>query len=122
VQLCDAFNEVDFGEWKGAELKAIRTDPRWDKWNTFRTGHVIPDGETMVQIQSRVASELIRLKDQFPDEHIAVFSHGDPIRAALCYWLGMPLDCLHRLQVDPGSISTVRVDDLTAVVQSINVM
>ncbi|HMJ88702.1 MAG TPA: histidine phosphatase family protein, partial [Candidatus Acidoferrum sp.] len=66
-------------------------------------------------------SELVRLRNQLPDEHIAVFSHGDPIRAALCYWLGMPLDFLNRLQVDPGSVSTVRVDDRTAVVQSINV-
>lgn len=120
VQINEAFNEVDFGEWKGAELKAIQDDPRWKKWNAFRTGHVIPAGETMAQIQSRITSELIRLKNAFPGEHIAIVSHGDPIRAALCYWLGMPLDFLHRLQVDPGSVSIVRVDDATAIVTSLN--
>jgi broad specificity phosphatase PhoE len=121
IQISEALNEVDFGEWKGAELKAIQDDPRWKKWNAFRTGHILPDGETMVQIQSRVVTELIRLKNALPGEHIAIFSHGDPIRAALCHWLGMPLDFLHRLQIDPGSISVVRLDDAAAIVTSLNV-
>jgi len=121
VQISEAFNEVDFGEWMGAELTTVQKDPRWRQWIAFRGSHVIPGGETMVQIQSRVASELIRLKNDFPQQHIAIFSHGDPIRAALCHWLGMPLDFLNRLKVDPGSISVVTVNDAVAIVESLNV-
>jgi len=120
IETSEAINEVQFGEWKGAKMKALDDDPRWQHWNRFRTGHVIPQGETMIEIQARVASEMIRLKDSFPDQHVALFSHGDPIRAALCYWLGMPLDFLPRLQADTGSISIVRVDDSTAIVQAMN--
>jgi broad specificity phosphatase PhoE len=121
VQIREALNEVDFGEWQGAEMKPLAEDPRWKNWNEFRTGHVLPGGETMVQIQSRFANEMIRLKNGFPGEHIAVFSHGDPIRAALCYWLGMSLDFLLRLRVDPGAISIVAVDDRAAIVHAINI-
>lgn len=122
IQISEPLNEVDFGEWKGAELKTVQSDPRWTQWNQFRTGHQIPGGETMVQIQSRIASELIRMKNVFRGEHVALFSHGDPIRAALCYWLGMPLDFLMRLEVAPGSVSVVSVDDQTAIVRSMNMV
>lgn len=121
VQIHEAFTEVDFGEWQGAEMKSLAEDPHWKHWNHFRTGHVLPGGETMVQIQWRFASELIRLKNEHHDEHVAIFSHGDPIRAGLCYWLGMPLDFLTRLRVDPGSINIVSVDDRTAIVHAINI-
>jgi len=122
LEISEALNEVDFGDWQGAEMSALDADERWRNWNAFRAGHKIPNGETMIAIQSRVASEMIRLKNELPEKHIALVSHGDPIRAVLCYWLGMPLDFLHRLEVAPGSLSIVRVGDHEAVVQSVNVI
>jgi probable phosphoglycerate mutase len=121
VQISEALNEVDFGEWHGAEMKALDQDKRWREWNEFRGGHQLPRGETMIHIQSRVVSEMIRLRNQFPDEHVALFSHGDPIRAALCHWLGMPLDFLQRLEAATGSVSIVSIDDRTAIVREMNV-
>jgi probable phosphoglycerate mutase len=120
VEVSEAINEVDFGEWHGAEMKMLDADARWQKWNSFRGGHQIPGGETMIQIQSRVVSEMIQLRNQFAAGEIAMFTHGDPIRAALCHWLGMPLDFVHRLQVDAGSICTVAIDEQTAIVRELN--
>ena len=39
--------------------------------------------------------------------HVAIVSHGDVIRAALMYFLGMPLDLLHRIEISPARISMV---------------
>lgn len=120
VQICEAINEVDFGEWQGAETHVLKSDERWRQWNAFRSAHILPGGETMVSIQARMANEMIRLRLAHRGEEIALFSHGDPIRAALCYWLGMPLERLHQLEVAPGSISPVQVDDWSATVAAIN--
>ena len=38
-------------------------------------------------------------------------SHADPIRAALAYFLGMPLDLLLRLEISPASVSVLQLDD-----------
>jgi broad specificity phosphatase PhoE len=122
IEISAALNEVDFGEWQGATMSDLAGDERWSKWNSFRTGHVIPGGETMIAIQARMADEMIRLKNKFPGEHIALFSHGDPLRAVLCYWLGMPLDFIQRLEIAPGSISEVAVDADTAIVRRMNVL
>ena len=120
IKISEALDEVDFAEWQGAKMSELATDERWGRWNSFRTGHVIPRGETMIAIQARMADEMIRLKNKFPGEHMALFSHGDPIRAVLCYWLGMPLDFIQRLEIAPGSISEVAIDHGTVTVRSLN--
>lgn len=74
----------------------------------------------MISIQARMANAMIGLAHKYPNEEIALFSHGDPLRAALCYWLGMPLDHLLRLDVAPGSISIVRLNEWSVQVPVIN--
>lgn len=122
VQISEAFNEVDFGDWQGAEMQALKANEQWTRWTKFRGGHQLPRGEFVISIQARVVSEMIRFKDQFPGEHIAIVSHGDPIRAALCHWLGIPLDFMVRFDIAPGSISIVALFDDSAVVQGMNLL
>ena len=120
VQISDAINEVDFGAWQGAEMATLAADDRWRRWTKYRSGHRLPAGETVIGIQARVVNEMIRLRDEFPGEHLALVSHGDPIRAALCHWLGIPLDFMVRFEVAPGSVSVVVLDADQACVQCIN--
>jgi probable phosphoglycerate mutase len=121
VQISEAINEVDFGAWQGAEMATLAADDRWRRWTKYRSAHRLPAGETVIGIQARVVNEMIRLRDEFPDEHLALVSHGDPIRAALCHWLGIPLDFMVRFEVAPGSVSVVVLDAEQACVQCINV-
>jgi len=43
-------------------------------------------------------------------DNLFVVSHGDVIRAALVFALGMPLDFYARIEVATASLSTVRID------------
>jgi broad specificity phosphatase PhoE len=122
VQISEAINEVDFGDWQGAEMTALRDQEEWHRWVKFRSGLRLPRGEMMVNIQARVISEMIRLKEQFASEHVALFSHGDPIRSALCHWLGMPLDYMVRMEVAPGSVNVVILNENQPYVQGINLL
>jgi probable phosphoglycerate mutase len=107
----NAFIEIDYGEWTGREIQDLDPEPRWRKYNHFRSGHRIPGGEMTIEIQARVASELMRLRTDHPGQTVAIFSHGDIIRAALTYALGMPIDHFLRLEVAPASVSTLRVGE-----------
>lgn len=122
VQISPAINEVDFGDWQGQEMTALNANEEWRRWTRFRGGHQLPRGEFMVAIQARVVSEMIRLKDQFRGEQIALFSHGDPIRSALCHWLGMPLDYMVRFEIATGSVSIVNLSDEGVSVQGMNLL
>ncbi len=107
VQLCDDLIEVDFGDWTGRNISELEPLESWKQWNLRRGLATIPNGETMLRIQVRMVSTMQRLNRQFPDVAIALVSHGDPIRAAVAACLGMPLDMLHRLEIDFASVSLV---------------
>ncbi len=111
LDISPALLEIDFGEWMGKTFAALERREDWRQWNAFRSGGRTPAGESMLQVQGRVVGEIERLRRQWPDEHIALFSHGDPIRSAVMYYLGMPLDLLHRLEVSTASLSVLAIDN-----------
>jgi broad specificity phosphatase PhoE len=110
VNIVDDLAELDFGEWTGLTFDEVRKDPRWPEWATHRSLSCIPGGETMRHVQRRVVEAVMEMRAAHPDDHIAVVSHGDVIRAALVFALGMPLDFYARIEVATGSLSTMRID------------
>ena len=110
VNIRDDLAELDFGEWTGLTFDEVRKDARWPAWATHRSLSCIPGGETMRAVQRRVTEALIELREAHPDESIVVVSHGDVIRAALVFALGMPLDFYARIEVATASLSTMRID------------
>jgi probable phosphoglycerate mutase len=120
VEISEEVMEVDFGEWNGAELNALQGNTHWARYNAYRSGTRIPDGELVIEIQSRFVRKLEELKKSDPAGVIAIFSHGDPIRSALCYYLGIPLDFLHRFEISPGSYSVLKLEDWGPEVLNIN--
>ena len=110
VTILDDLAELDFGEWTGLTFDEVRKHPRWPEWASHRSISCIPGGETMREVQRRVVEALIEMRSQHPDDHVVVVSHGDVIRAALVFALGMPLDFYGRIEVATASLSTVRID------------
>jgi broad specificity phosphatase PhoE len=106
----DDLIELDFGEWTGATFDSIRADPRWQAWSTQRSLATIPGGESMRAVQQRVVATVVELNERHPHETVLLVSHGDVIRSALVFLLGMPLDFYNRIEIGQGSISTVRID------------
>jgi broad specificity phosphatase PhoE len=100
-------NEVDFGDWTGLTLAALAEIPAWREFNTRRSTTRIPNGEIISEVVARVSEELDRLRRQHESELVAVVSHGDVLRGLLSHVLGMPLDLLHRLEVEPASVSVL---------------
>jgi broad specificity phosphatase PhoE len=112
--------EFEFGDWTGARFSEVDFDPHWQRFNAVRSLVSPPGGELMLQVQQRVVSALLELAAACPDGCVAAVSHGDVIRAALMYFLGMPLDFVHRLEVAPASISIVTLDGHAPVVRRVN--
>jgi probable phosphomutase (TIGR03848 family) len=110
VETNHELNELDFGEWTGQTFDEVRKHPRWPEWAAHRSISCIPGGETMREVQRRVVEALIEMRERHPDEGVVVVSHGDVIRAALVFALGMPLDFYGRIEVATASLSTVRID------------
>jgi probable phosphoglycerate mutase len=109
VQTSEDLNEVDFGKWTGSTFGALDQEPHWKSFNRLRSMTRVPGGELMLQTQTRMVSALEMLREQHPDERIAIVSHGDPIRSALIYYAGIPMDFIQRIRVDLASVSVLRL-------------
>jgi probable phosphoglycerate mutase len=112
--------EVDFGDWTGMTFDQVRADERWRPWQTCRSVAAIPGGESWRHVQDRTVAALFELRGAHLEGTVVVVSHGDVIRAALLFVLGMPLDFYNRIEVVTGSISTIVIDGAALRVTAIN--
>ena len=110
VRSADELNELDFGAWTGKAIDELDPQQAWRRFNVFRSGTRIPDGELMLEAQTRIVGLMLRLAERHANRTVALVSHGDVIKAALCYFLGMPLDLCRRIEIGPASLSIVRLD------------
>jgi probable phosphoglycerate mutase len=111
IQYREDVLELDFGEWTGLTFDAVRTDERWQVWRDCRSIATIPGGESMRQVQERTVKALFDLRQTHRDGRVLIVSHGDVIRAALLFALGMPLDFYSRIEVGLASINTIHIDN-----------
>ncbi|HUS33933.1 MAG TPA: histidine phosphatase family protein [Verrucomicrobiae bacterium] len=122
LEIAPEITELDFGEWNGATFDKLNADPRWATWNQYRSITRMPGGELMSEVQGRVVRFLESLHARNANGPFALFSHGDSIRAAICYWTATPLDLLPRFEIDPASISILRIGPEGPRVVALNMM
>lgn len=116
----ESLNEIDFGDWTGQTIEDLKTHPLWSAWNEFRSGTRIPGGESMLETQSRIVRELENLCSRHPQECVALFSHGDVIKSAVAYALGVPLDMFRRIEIGLASVSVIEIGDFGPWVLAVN--
>lgn len=107
----EELNEIDIGDWTNCTMDAIDEKPGWSDWNTFRSCARPPGGELMLEAQARVVSLVSELRAKHPGALVALFSHGDIVKGALAHYLGVHLDLFHRIDIDPASVSVVRIEN-----------
>jgi probable phosphomutase (TIGR03848 family) len=105
--------EVDYGEWTGAELKALAKQPLWKVVQGQPAAATFPGGEGLAAMAARAVATVRRWDatleaERGPGSVWAAVSHGDVIKAVLADALGLHLDAFQRIVVDPGSVSVVR--------------
>ena len=120
IEYRDDLIELDFGEWTGLTFDAVRKDERWHVWSTCRSIASVPGGESMRDLQERVVRALFQLRQAHREATALIVSHGDVIRAALLFALGMPLDFYWRIEIGLASLSTIDINDSGIRVLAVN--
>jgi probable phosphoglycerate mutase len=120
TRIAPAFHELDFGDWTGKKFVELDQIERWKQWNAFRLLTRPPNGEMMIEAQTRFVIELQRLRVERPNEVFAIFSHGDPLKSVLMFFLGMSLEHYHLLDISMGSFSVLSVDNWKAQLTGFN--
>lgn len=120
VETHEALNEIDFGAWAGRDFDDLAPLPQWQRWNAFRSGAPSDGGESMLAAQARIVAQLQAFHQQHNGHCIAIVSHCDLLKAALAYYLGVPLDLFQRIEISPASISILELSDYAPRITRVN--
>lgn len=120
VRIHEGLNECDFGLWTGRRLKALYKLPAWRTVQRSPSNFRFPEGESFLEMQSRIAAALNELARAHRGKTIVAVSHADTIKAAVAHALGMHLDMFQRLAVSPASQTVLQLGAGAPVVVSVN--
>ncbi|HEX9029114.1 MAG TPA: histidine phosphatase family protein [Anaerolineales bacterium] len=113
--------ETEPGEWTGRSLKSLRRKKEWRKVQTTPALFRFPQGESIAEAQFRICQELKELAASHGDKDTLIcISHSDPIKLAIAYFIGLPLDQYQRLQVNTASINALFIGELGSHLVSLN--
>lgn len=107
VRVCRGLLEAEFGDWTGAELKALRKLPEWKQVQRNPSDFRFPGGESFIEMQARIVTALETLVEAHPGKVVVAVSHADPIKAAVAHATGAHLDLFQRIVISPCSVSAV---------------
>jgi probable phosphoglycerate mutase len=99
--------ECDFGEWTGAELKALGKLPEWKQVQRYPSGFRFPAGESFSEMQVRINDAIATMVRTHPGKTVVAVSHADPIKAVIAYAMGTHLDLFQRIVVSPCSVTAI---------------
>jgi probable phosphoglycerate mutase len=111
----DRFGECHYGDWTGQPLKRLAREPLWRVVQAHPGAARFPgaDGESFLDMQHRAVSAIRDWNTRLgPDTAYLVCSHGDVIKSIIADSLGMHIDMLQRIQVDPASLTVIRYTPL----------
>jgi len=112
--------EMDFGEWTGSELKALRKLPEWETIQRYPSGFQFPGGEAFSAMRARMAATIAGLCQRHPGQAVVAVSHADTIKAAVSDALGTHLDLFQRIVVSPCSVTAISYSPSGPVVLAVN--
>lgn len=107
VTVRPGLGETRYGDWTGRTLKELKEEDLWPVVQVYPSGVRFPGGESMPEVQARLVAELDSIRDAHEGQTAAVVSHSDPIKLAVAYYAGMPVDLFQRLTVSPASVTAL---------------
>lgn len=111
----ERFGECRYGDWTGKPLKRLAREPLWRVVQAHPAAARFPghDGESFLDMQHRAVAAIRDWNSRLGPEGVyLVCSHGDVIKSIIADSLGMHIDMLQRIQVDPASLTAIRYTPL----------
>jgi len=114
--------EADLGKWQGRSWKVLRLTKAWKIVQEAPSRFRFPEGESFAEAQLRYVNALDRIakKHNRPKDIVAAVFHADPIKLAVAYFLGLPLDHFQRLGCNTGSLTMLHLSEAWANLVTLN--
>lgn len=112
--------ECDFGDWTGQSLRRLMKKPEWTTVQRAPSMFRFPDGESFVEMQTRMADAVDRIRRHHAGKTVVCVSHADPIKALVAHATGTPLDLFQRIVISTCSVTAIMYTDSSPIVLTVN--
>jgi len=108
VEVDERLVELDYGDWDGRPVGAVSAE-EWAQWRRDLE-FAPPGGESLAALARRVREACTSLTEiAADDETVVAVTHVSPVKAALCWALGVHDAVVWRTFVAPASITRIAV-------------
>ncbi|PSW05979.1 histidine phosphatase family protein [Photobacterium lipolyticum] len=111
VNVIEQWQEIDFGDWDGIPYAQLwqqekeRLSQYWaDPWS-----HTPPNGETLVDFDSRVHNAFQQLLRDHAGKHLLVVTHAGVMRQLIQQLLKLPKDDTHLSRIELPYASRIKI-------------
>ena len=104
--------EAELGaRWEGLPWTEVKTARR-EEWEAYlhRPHEIAFVEETFERLGERMAAAIRAIAARHAGGEVAVVSHGDPIKTAICRFTGIPIARMHEVRVPTGAVATLDLD------------
>lgn len=120
VRIRQDLGELGMGDWTGKTIKELENEELWKKLQSTPAEVRVPGGESFVEMQQRLVGAIDAIAAAHPKEIVAIVSHADPLKSAIAYYLGMPLNDFQRLAVNPASVTIFMLSEKNRLLYTLN--
>jgi probable phosphoglycerate mutase len=110
--------ELDYGEWDSRPVADITPD-EWAAWRADPS-FAPPGGESLMELDHRVAAACDELISEAEELKVAVFTHVSPIKSTIAWALGVSEQISWRLNVAQAQITRIVIRDGRPVITAFN--
>jgi len=110
----DKLKEINGGDWEGRGWDELAgTWPNeYHTWENKPHVHQMPNGESMLEFQMRLADEINHIIHRNKGKNICIVTHGTAIKALMCFFLGCELDEMINIKwYDNTSVTIIEWDN-----------
>lgn len=116
--------EINYGDWQGLHREQVRQEwpELWQKLRIYSPDVVIPNGESLEQVNRRTIRAFNTIITSEPGGQVAIVTHQGILKAMVAYILNAPNIVCSRFELGNASLSLVRITDGTPRLITLNDM
>jgi broad specificity phosphatase PhoE len=122
VQVMAGLNDLNFGEWEGLSLTAVKRQypDLYHQWLQAPHQVVFPGGEGLDAVSSRAMKVIGEIIERHPQEAVALVSHRVVLKVVICALLGLDNSHFWNIGQDTTAINCFRYKNGSWIVALLN--
>jgi probable phosphoglycerate mutase len=118
LEIDERWIELDYGAYEGLRQSEVPSNV-WREWRSD-SNFAAPQGESLNQVQQRVADACTELAQRLDGRAAVVVSHVSPIKSAVAWALGVDVSVGWKTQLVTASITRLAISANGAALTSFN--